>query len=331
MTLRWGIVGPGKIAGDSMAPAINADPNSELVAVVSRDQGRADAFAQKHGARWAGTDYQAMLARDDVDAVLVTTPNALHAGQVVAAAEAGKHVLCDKPLASSAAEARRAVEACRDAGVKLGINFQTRHHAPFREARRVIEAGQIGDVIEVQVEASPGRRPPGGWRTDPELAGLGSVNNIAVHIYDVLRYLLGAEVTEVAAMFNTGREAGVIETLPMVLMRFDSGALAYANGNQATPFPLNEIVIYGTRGRIDGRGITRPLMEGDMTIVTEEGSRSDRWSTMDCYDRTVAAFSEAVLAGRDPDPSGLDGLRSVQLTDAIAAAAREGRTVAVER
>ena len=330
MTLRWGIVGPGSIASSAMAPAIDRDPSSELVAVVSRDQGRADAFAREHGARWAGTDYEAMLALDDVDAVLVTTPNALHAGQVVAAAGAGKHVLCDKPLALDAAGAKRAVQACRQAGVRLGINFQTRHHAPFQEARRVIRAGEIGDVVAVQVDASPGRRPPGGWRTDPALAGLGSVNNIAVHVYDVLRFLLGAEVTEVAAMFDTGREAGVIETLPMVLLRFDGGALVYANGNQATPFPLNEIVIHGTRGRIDGRGITRPLMEGDMTVVTEAGSRTGRWSTMDCYDRNVAAFSEAVLAGRDPDPSGEDGLRSVQLTDAIARAAREGRMVAVE-
>jgi 1,5-anhydro-D-fructose reductase (1,5-anhydro-D-mannitol-forming) len=331
MTLRWGMVGPGNIASSAMAPAIDRDANSELVAVVSRDQGRADAFARKHRATWAGTDYVAMLARDDVDAVLVTTPNALHADQVVAAARAGKHVLCDKPLALDAAAANRAVQACRGAGVKLGINFQTRHHAPFREARRIIQAGEIGEVVAVQIDASPGRRPPGGWRTDPELAGLGSVNNIAVHIYDVLRYLLAAEVTEVTAMFDTGRESRTIETLPMVLMRFDSGALAYASGNQVTPFPLNEIVIHGARGRIDGRGITRPLMEGEMTVVTEAGSRTDTWSTMDCYDRTVAAFSEAVLAGRDPDPSGEDGLRSVQLTDAIASSAREGRTVAVER
>jgi 1,5-anhydro-D-fructose reductase (1,5-anhydro-D-mannitol-forming) len=330
MTLRWGIVGPGSIANSSLAPAINRDPSSELVAVVSRDQARADAFAQKHGARWAGTDYDTMLARDDVDAVLITTPNALHADQVQAAARAGKHVLCDKPLALDAAGARRAVHACREAGVRLGIDFQTRHHAPLREARRLIEAGEIGQVVSVQIDASPGRRPPGGWRTDPELAGLGSVNNIAVHVYDVLRYLLGADVTEVAAMFDTGRDSGVIEILPMVLLRFDSGVLAYANGNQATAHPLNEIVIHGTTGRIDGRGITRPVKEGDMTVVSEAGSRTDSWSTIDCYDRTVAAFSEAVLAGRDPNPSGEDGLRSVQITDAIAKAAREGRTVAVE-
>jgi 1,5-anhydro-D-fructose reductase (1,5-anhydro-D-mannitol-forming) len=331
MTLRWGIVGPGNIANASMAPAIKQDPNSELVAVVSRDQGRAQEFAERHGAAWAGTSYEEMLARPDVDVVLITTPNALHAGQVVAAARAGKHVLCDKPLATSAGEARRAVEACREAGVKLGINFQTRHHANFEEARRLIEAGEIGEVIEVQIDASPGRRPPGGWRTDPALAGLGSVNNIAVHIYDVVRFLVGQEVVEVSALFDSGREAGKIETLPMVLMRFEGGALCYANGNQATPFPLNQFAIYGTKGRISGHGITRPLAEGAQTVATEAGERTREWSSRDCYERTVAAFSEAVLAGRDPDPSGVDGLRSVQLTDAIARSAREGRVAEVER
>lgn len=331
MALRWGLVGPGRIAGNAMAPAIGRDPNSELVAVVSRDPGRAQAFAERHGARWAGTDYDAMLARPDVEAVLITTPNALHADQVVAAARAGKHVLCDKPLATGAADARRAVDACRQAGVRLGLNFQTRWQQAFRDARQVIASGEIGEVVAVQIDASPGRNPPGGWRTDPDLARLGSVNNIAVHIYDVLRFILQSEVVEVAALFDTPRRPGRIETLPMVLMRFANGALAYANGNQATPHPLNEMALYGTRGRIDGRNITRPEMDGEVTVVSEAGARTRPYSSRGCYDRTLAAFSEAVLAGRDPDPSGLDGLRSVQLTDAIASAALEGRVVEVER
>lgn len=330
MTIGWGIIGPGAVADRWMAPAIARDPNSELVAVVSRDSGRAAAFAGKHGARACGTDYAEMLANPDVDAVLVTTPNAQHVEQVIAAAQAGKHVLCDKPLGTSAEEAARAVDACRAAGVKLGLNFQTRHHACFQEAKRVVDAGEIGAPVSAQIDASPGARPPAGWRMNPDLAGMGSVNNIAVHIYDVLRYLIGAEATEVAALFDIGREPG-IEVLPMVLIRFENGALAFANGNQATFSPLNDFVLNGSRGRISGRGITRPDMEGDMTILTESAERTAHYSSSDCYDRTVAAFSRAVEAGEEPTPSGLDGLRSVQLTDAIRESAREGRTVAVAR
>ena len=330
MTIRWGIIGPGRIADTELAPAINRDPNSELVAVVSRDQQRAEDFASRHGARWAGTEYAAMLALSDVDAVLVTTPNALHVEHVVAAAEAHKHVLCDKPLAVSVAEARRALAACDRMRVRLGINFQTRQHTCFQEVRRLIDGGRIGDVIEVQIDASSGHNPPRGWRTDPSLAGLGAVNNVAIHIYDVVRFLLDDEVAEVAAMFNTTPDSSGVETLPMVLMRFLHGTLVYANGNQETPFPLNEFVIYGTQGRISGKGITRPLQEGQMTLTTKQGEVTSTWSTMDCYDRLVAAFSVSVLAGREPAPSGLDGLRSVQLTAAIATSVAERRIVDVE-
>jgi len=311
-----------------MAPAIAADSNSELVAVVARDPDKGRAFADKHGAVWSGTDYDEMLRRSDVDVVLITTPNALHADQVVAAARAGKHVLCDKPLALTAADAERALEACDDAGVKLGMNFQTRYHACFEEARRIIQSGEIGDVSHVQVDASPGTRRPAGWRTDLEVSGLGSVNNIAVHMYDLLRFLLDQEVTEVSAMFDVGRERAM-EVLPMVLLRFHGGSLAYANGNQSSFKPLNEIVVYGTKGRLDGQGITRPETEGDLRVVTEEGERSTHCASADCYRRLLAAYTEAVLNGRDPSPSGKDGLRSVTLTDAVARSAREGRVVEV--
>ena len=328
MVLRWGIIGPGNIADREMAPAMAADPNSQLVAVVARDPEKGAAFAGKHGAEWSGTDYDAMLARPDVDAILITTPNGLHADQVVAAAEAGKHVLVDKPLALSSGGAQLAVDTCAAAGVRLWMNFQTRYHQCFEEARRVIRSGEIGDVTHMQIDASPGRRAPAGWRADLEIAGFGSVNNIAVHMYDLARFLLDQEVVEVSAMLDVGRERAV-EALAMVLLRFNGGPIVYVNGNQVAFKPLNEIVVYGTTGRIDGRGLTRPDTDGDLRIVTEAGERTTHFSNADCYRRTLAAFTEAVLNRREPSPSGLDGLRNVQLTDAIGTSAREGRSVQV--
>jgi 1,5-anhydro-D-fructose reductase (1,5-anhydro-D-mannitol-forming) len=329
VTLGWGIIGIGRAADTLIAPAIAADANSRLVHVVSRDAGRGKAFAEKQGAAKSGTDFDAMLADKDVDVVCVTTPNALHPEQIIAAAKAGKHVLADKPLAPNGTEAKRVIDACNAAGVRIGMNFQTRHHGCFQEAKEVIESGEIGDIVAAQIDGGPGYAPLGGWRADPELAGLGSVNNIAVHLYDLLRFLVGSEVTEVSAMFDVGREAK-LEIMPMVLMRFASGALAYANGNQLTAMPLNDIVIHGTKGRIDGRGITRNWKEGEMRIATAAGERSGKYQTYDCYDRLVAAFSKALIDGRDPNPSGVDGMRCVQITDAIQKSAREGRVVQVE-
>jgi len=306
-----------------MAPAINALSESRLAAVVSRDRSRADAFAKKHNAARAYTDYAEMLRDPEVDVVLVTTPNALHAEQAVAAARAGKHVLCDKPLATSPAEAARVVQECRKAGVRLGINFQTRHQACFEATRRLIDAGEIGKVLVVQLEVSAGAAPLGGWRTDPALAGLGSVNNIAVHAYDLLRYLLSSEVTEVMAMFDTGR-TGQLETLAMTLLRFETGTMAYVNGNQKTPNYQADIDIYGTEGRIVGDHLTRPWVDGELRVLTKKGETVTPYSNKDAYQRTVADFHDAVLQEQEPRASGLDGLRSVQLTEAIARSAREG-------
>jgi 1,5-anhydro-D-fructose reductase (1,5-anhydro-D-mannitol-forming) len=326
--VRWGIVGLGRIADTEIAPAINASKDGVLQAVVSRDQGRADSFAQQHQAARGLTDYGEMLADPEVDAVYIATPNALHADQVVAAAAAGKHVMCDKPLATSTAEARRAAAACQSAGVRLGITFQTRFHDAFIPCREAIQDGSLGDIRVVQVEMSSGRTLLKGWRTDPALAGLGTINNIGVHAFDLIRYLLGAEVTETTAM--VGHESGLDpETLALVLLRFDTGALAYVNVNQSVPRYQADISVYGTKGTILGRSCTRPNMTGTLSILTDYGETTVETSSFDAYSKAVAAFEDALTEGREPSPSGLDGVRSVELTTAIAESISAGRTVAL--
>lgn len=327
MSVGWGIIGIGFVADAAMAPAIADLKECHLEGVVSRDEGRGRAFAEKHGAANAYTDYSEMLANPAVDVVLVTTPNGLHAQQVVQAARAGKHVLCDKPLGLSVSEAQRAVDECRAAGVKLGINFQTRYHTCFEEARAIIASGELGDPLVVQLEVSAGAGGLKGWRTDPTLAGLGSINNVGVHGYDLLRFLLNAEVTDVVALLDVGRKPE-LETLAMCLLRFDNGTIAYVNANQRTPNHQPDIDIYGTKARIVGHNITRPwLADGELRVLTEKGETVTRHSSLDAFRRTVHAFNQAVLKDGVPNASGLDGLRSVQLTDAMARSAREGRVV----
>jgi predicted dehydrogenase len=133
VTVGWGIVSTTGIGDESIAPAITALEDAELVGVTSRDLGRAQEFAARHGARLATTSLDELLADPAVEIVYVATPNAQHPDAVKAAAAAGNHVLCEKPLATSVEEAEEAVDACRAAGVKLGINFQTRHYPPCAE------------------------------------------------------------------------------------------------------------------------------------------------------------------------------------------------------
>ena len=263
-----------------------------------------------------------------VGAVDSARPNALHADQVGAAGRAGKQVMCDKPLALSIAGARRAVTACEEAGVKLGITFQTRFHGNFSRLREIIQDGTLGEIRVVQVEMSSGRTLLKGWRTDPALAGLGTINNIGVHAFDLIRYLLGTEVTEVTAL--TGHEEGLApETLALVLLRYGTDVLAYVNVNQSVACPQADITVYGTKGRVVGRSCTRMNMSGTLAIMTEASETILETASYDAYKGAVMAFERAITASREPSPSGLDGLRSVELTTAIAESLSEGRTMAV--
>lgn len=331
MTLGWGIIGTGGFAGNAVAPAINAlGERGTLVAAVSRDRGRADEFAAKHGAARAYTAYDDLLRDPGVQIIYISTPNAQHAEQAIAAARAGKHVLCEKPLALTSADARRIVDEFAKTGLKLGTHFQTRHHTAFVETKRLLEERAIGDVILAQVEVSPGAAPLRGWRTEPALAGLGVVNNLGVHAYDLLRYLLGSEVREVVALTNVGRTQE-LERMALALLRFDNGTLAYVNANQNVPNYQPDIDIYGTAGRIVGVDCTRPFRDGELRVLTEAGERVTKHTSKDAVVRSVAAFNAAVADNREPNASGTDGWRNVQLTEALIASAREGRIMQVGR
>ena len=247
----WGLIGTGRIADDRILPGINAHAGNRLVGVVSRDRGRAEAFARRFGAAHAYTSYDELLRNPEVTVVAIHTPNSQHADQAVAAARAGKHVFCDKPIATNTADAERMVRECEKAGVRFGVNFHNRFMPCFVETRRLIASGEIGEIQIVQVEASPGARSGGRlatWRVDPAVAGLGTTFSIGVHVYDILRYLLASEISMVSAFFDT--PAGVMEETNLSLLRFANGVLAQMSVHEKTPFPHNDFVIYGSKGRI---------------------------------------------------------------------------------
>lgn len=329
----WALIGTGRIAEDRILPALTGFEGNRLVAVVSRDPARARAFAEQFGAERAYTSYEEALRNPDVTAVAIHTPNALHPEQTIAAARAGKHVFCDKPMAIRSEDAVRMIDECEKARVRLGINFHSRFMPCFIESRRVIESGAIGDVQLVIMEASPGARPGGRlstWRVEPDLAGLGTTMSIGVHAYDILRYLLSAEIDLVSAIFDT--PAGVMEETNLSTFRFTNGVMAQVNVNEKAAQPHNDFVIYGTRGRITGRGLTRSRSGGRMEVVAGEAApRVTDYPAINAHAACVVAFSRTLLEGGEPSPSGLDGLRSVELTEAMARSARDGVHVRVER
>ena len=263
----WGLIGTGRIADDRILPGIKACAGNKLVAVVSRDQARADAFARKFGAQHAYTSYDDMLRNPDVTVVAIETPSALHAEQAIAAARAGKHVFCDKPMATTVADAERVVRECGKSGVKLGVNFHNRAMPCFIETKRIADSGEIGDVLLVELEASAGPSPVStraSWRVDPAMAGLGTTISVGVHVYDILRYILSSEIATVTSFFDMPR--GVMEKTNLSTLRFANGVMAQVNVNEKTPHPYNDFVIYGTKGRVTGKGLTRSRISGELQV-----------------------------------------------------------------
>lgn len=335
---RWAIVGIGTHADVRMAPAIAAARETELAAVWSRDMGRARAFAQKHGDCRSYDSYTDLLEAPDIDVVYIATPNSLHAEQTIQAARAGKHVLCEKPMALSVADACAMIEACDKAGVKLGIAFQNRHHPAHQEARRLVASGEAGQVVLATAQYShdfPRQVPWAGWRNDPAMAGGGGLMGMGVHALDLLRFVLGQEAGEVTAFSDADAAAGRVDSNVTCLLRFENGSSAFASSCLHLPHSKNDLVIYGSRLRMEARGTIGMPWQGDLSVT--QGKQSTVTSfpcenpLFDLYVRLVEDFNRSIQQNSAPLASGHDGLALVRLAEAIIRSAHERKAVRVSR
>lgn len=329
MSIRWGIIGCGRIADKWMAPAIRAVEGSELIAVFSRDLCKAQAFAGRHGARRAYSDFDAFLDDPDLEVVYIATTNNVHAKQTIRCAKAGKHVLCEKPMATSITEAEHMIVACREAGVRLALNYHMRAFPSNGLARQYILEGGIGQPqvarASLAVLIPDDARA---WRLSTELMG-GVILDLATHCVNLLRYLLKDEVVEVTAyaeqqMFHQGAEDSAL-----CLLRFSSGTLAFVHAGYNIPFIENGYEIYGTQGTLVGRRLIGQHPGGTLESRSLAGVKLLAEETTNPYESSVASFAQAVRAGDEVLTSGEDGLQDLRIGFALQRAVREQRTVRV--
>ena len=338
MTFGWAIVSTGRHPDTKMAPAINIANDSVITAVVSRDAGRAQAFANKHGAMAAYDDIDAMLADPAVDVVYVASPNALHCEQTLKAAAAGKHVLVEKPMALGVEECQLMIDACKSAGVKLGVGFHLRSHPAHQRIRELIASGGLGEIALVTAnwgrgvrgQSKPAPRPAlQAWWDDPAMVGAGAFMATGVHCADLMRYVLGREVTQVTALSDATSKAPLEELLAMSL-RFDDGSLGTIMTGRRTPdYQSNDVMVYGSEGRAGVHASISMALEGTLDIdvngtKAEESYESD---PIALYTRQVNTFNAAIVNGGELLASGLDGLRAAQITQAMVESARTGQRI----
>jgi len=247
-TVRWGVLSTANIGMRKVTPAIQRAANCEVVAIASRHPDRsADAAAQLGIARAYGS-YEEILADEDVDAVYIPLPNDLHAEWTVKAAAAGKHVLCEKPLALTAAQAGEMAGACADAGVRLGEAFMYRHHPTWVEALRLVRSGAIGELQAVQSWFSYFNDDPENIRNRLENGG-GAIMDIGCYNINSARLLFGGEPAAVRA---TVRRDPVmrVDTLSSAILEFPGGGQASFTCSIRAE-PDQRVHIVGDAGRID--------------------------------------------------------------------------------
>lgn len=333
MTVNWGIVGAGKIAESQMAPAIAAVPGHELVAVSRREMVSARQFAARHGAVRAYDNAEALLNDEQVDAVYVATPPHLHASETILAAQAGKHVLCEKPMALTTAECRAMIEACRAAGVVLSVCHYQRFNARHQRIRQLVEEKAIGNVTAVRINFSDRFPPqPGVWHHDPRISGGGPMMDLGIHCIDLLRYLCGP-AESVSALAETLVDSSEVDDTATLLIRLASGGQAVVTSHWTTanhePERTNGLEIWGTKGSVVAAPISAKDSAGTLNVFTAEGLRDESVEPGGPRPHValVRAFGEAV-AGEGPNPiPGEEGLAGLAVVEAAYASARSGKRV----
>jgi 1,5-anhydro-D-fructose reductase (1,5-anhydro-D-mannitol-forming) len=284
-----------------------------------------------------------LLADARVDGVFVCSPNALHAEQVVQAAQAGKHVLCEKPMATTVADAVRMVQACRRAGVTLGVAFNLRQHPAYIRARELVAAGALGRVVVAQGQWAFGVRGRDGapartaltqwWDTPDLIGGASTMMGTGVHVVDLMRFVLGQEITEITAVTDGQTAAKPLEQIACLTLRFSGGTLGQVTASRLLPDSRNDFRLYGIQGRIEGREALWEARTGRFEVVSETVNETAEYpeALLPNYVAELEDFQQAVATGREPAATGVDGLRVVEATVAMIESARSGRTVKLER
>lgn len=348
MTIRWGVIGCGGIADRRTIPeGIVPAASAELVAVQDAFLPRMKEVAEKYGVTGYAT-VEELLADDSVDAIYIATPTHVHHEQTVAAAKAGKHVLCEKPLALTLEECEASIKACADAGVKFGTNFMMRFHACHETIRAMVAAGDLGTPVLGRAELTCWYPPiEGAFRQSISLGGGGSLIDMGNHCIDLLEFIFGSKVARVACFTDNLVQDYESEDTAVATLHFANGAVGMVDTlfNVPDAAARNMLELYGSRGSMVtqgtiGQASTGSIMaviEGetkgyDAQQVREEGAAEQiiEPELVNMYQAAIEGFCDAIANDTEPPVSGADGLWSHKVIDACYESARTGKIVEVK-
>ena len=324
-SLRWGVISTADIGMGKVIPAIQRAERCEVVAIASRRLDRAAAAAARLGIPRAYGSYQELLASDEIDAVYIPLPNDAHAEWTIKAAEAGKHVLCEKPLAMSAAQAEQMARACAAAGVKLAEAFMYRHHPSWVEMVRLVRSGAIGQLQAVQSFFSYYNDDPANIRNRVENGG-GAIMDIGCYCINLSRLLFAAEPIGIKASVRRDPEMGIDVVSSAILEFPDGGQSAFTCSIRAEPD--QRVHLYGTSGRIEVEipfnippdRETRIFLTAGGDPPAAPATETLVFAPADQYQIQASLFARAVLDDTDVAVPVADAVANLKVIEAILAA-----------
>ena len=310
--IRWGVIGAGGIADRRTIPGMMLCENAELVAVMEINMELAEKCRAKWNCRKAYDNEADLLADPEIDAVYIASPVVLHARQAMAAADAGKHVLVEKPLAMTAEEGQKVVDYCEEKGVKIAVALMMRFGSYIQEMKRAIAEGKIGKPISGYAMFTTWYPDiPGAWRQKKAAGGGGALMDMGVHCIDLMQYILGSNAKEVAAFHDTLSFKYEVEDSSMVMMRMENGCQCVVQSNFNIPHDAAKwrVEFFGDRGHLMGNGVIGQVDGGtlDAIFLDEPVSYDPQQNKEDTagqeivvefgntYEREITSFSNSLL------------------------------------
>jgi len=340
------LIGIGSWSG-VIADAVQRSEKAKLVTCFSRSPEKRMAYGKKYGCDQEKS-YEDVLKRDDVDGVLLITPNAVHAEQAVLAAQYGKHLFVDKPIANTMADGKKIVEACQKAGGVLMVGHDMRRLSGFRKAKEIIDKGVIGKPVMVESNFSARlgfELTPDQWRWYGDDSGCpaGSLMTMGVHHADTLNHFFGP-IKKVFAFFNKLYIPADVEDVTITIFQFESGVLGYLGSTYASP-RANWIYVYGTEAHLF---CTLSLPNLPLDEYLKIWPVADRYTTLQLFEKDqdtpeniplpvgdpvleeIDEFADCIRTGAKPETDGPGALAALALIRAAIESARTGKPVNLE-
>lgn len=271
--IKWGVIACGGIADRRTIPGMMLSEKAELVAVMDTNIEISEKCKEKYGAKYAFGNYEELLALDEIDAVYIASPVFCHKEQTIAAAKAKKHILLEKPIALTVAEAEEIKSICEENNVKVSVGFLMRFHGYHQRIKEIIASGKLGEIVSMRGQFTcwyP--ETEGAWRQKKTLSGGGALIDMGIHVIDLMQYLSGLKAISVAGFTQTQTFNYEVDDSANVMLKLENDAVAYVESSFNIPdeASISKLEIYGTKGSIVALGTLDQEETGTVDILISD-------------------------------------------------------------